>query len=261
MKRIIAGEFIGTFVLVLIGCSTVALAVLYSLPLLSVALLWGLAVFAGIMISSSRSDSHLNPAVTFGFLASGKIRKRELGPYLLGQFAGAFIAGFTVYLIFSGDILQFEQLHGIVQGNENSKSTAMIFGEFYPNPGNKELIELSSFRAFMLEGLGTFALMSSILIISGQKKIKKVIAALLIGATVSILIIGIAPYTQAGLNPARDFGPRLSSYFTGWKSVVFQLPAYGFITVYIIAPIAGACLSAVTFRLLTPNKNNLTEFN
>ena len=62
----------------------------------------------------------------------------------------------------------------------------------------------------------------------------------LIGLTVGALIAVLAPLTQAGFNPARDFGPRIVAWFAGWKTVAFT-GAW----VYILAPIAGAVLGAV----------------
>lgn len=61
----------------------------------------------------------------------------------------------------------------------------------------------------------------------------------LIGLTVGALISIIAPLTQAGFNPARDFGPRIVAWFAGWKTVAFTSS-----WVYIIAPIVGASIGA-----------------
>jgi glycerol uptake facilitator-like aquaporin len=72
----------------------------------------------------------------------------------------------------------------------------------------------------------------------------------LIGLTVGALIAVVAPLTQAGFNPARDFGPRIVAWFAGWKTVAFT-GAW----VYIVAPIVGAILGAsVADHLLYPDK-------
>jgi glycerol uptake facilitator protein len=65
---------------------------------------------------------------------------------------------------------------------------------------------------------------------------------------VSIIISIIAPITQAGLNPARDFGPRLFAYLAGWKSIAIPGPHGGFFTVYILAPIIGALVGAAVYQ-------------
>jgi glycerol uptake facilitator protein len=71
---------------------------------------------------------------------------------------------------------------------------------------------------------------------------------LFIGGSVTVIISVIAPLTQAGLNPARDLSPRLFSYLAGWGHAAFQNGHYGFLTVYVVAPICGGVLSALLFR-------------
>jgi glycerol uptake facilitator-like aquaporin len=69
-----------------------------------------------------------------------------------------------------------------------------------------------------------------------------------IGFGLALLIIWIAPYTQAGFNPARDFGPRIIAYIKGWENSSFPQPWYALITVYILAPTLGAGLAAIATR-------------
>ncbi|HHB52316.1 MAG TPA: aquaporin family protein [Saprospiraceae bacterium] len=246
----IIGELIGTFILVFIGTGSVAVAVLYgNLNLYQIAGIWSIAVILGIYASKNLSNAHLNPAVSFGFLVKKDLSPHLFWQYLLGQFMGGLLAGFAVYFIFRNDITAYEITHHIVRGSETSKQTAMMFGEFYPNPGNSQLKELSTLTAFSLEAIGTFVLMMIILLLTHVKKNINAIIPTLIGLTVGGLIILIAPYTQAGFNPARDFSPRLVSYIMGWGDVVFNLPNFGFLTVYIIAPCVGAGLASYIFYL------------
>lgn len=65
-----------------------------------------------------------------------------------------------------------------------------------------------------------------------------------------MIITLLAPITQAGLNPARDFGPRLVSYFAGWRQIAIPAPNYGFL-VYIMGPIFGALVGGGISKLLT----------
>ena len=142
MLRATLGEIIGTFVLVFIGIGSVAVAVLFdALNLYQIAAIWTVAVTLGIYASKKLSDAHLNPAVSFGFLITKELKFSELFFYLIGQFIGAITAGFAIYFIFSSEIQLYELSHNIIRGTEASKQSAMMFGEFYPNPGNKSLTE------------------------------------------------------------------------------------------------------------------------
>lgn len=249
--NIIVGELIGTFVLVFIGTSSVAVAVLYDvLNLYQIATIWVAAVTLGIYASKKLSNAHLNPAVSVGFLVKGDLSWIYFKYYLMGQFIGGFLAGLLVYWIFKTDIISYETTHYIIRGDDSSKQTAMMFGEFYPNPSNHGLKSLPTFMAFIYEASGTFVLMMVILLLTHIKKNINQFIPLLIGLTVGVLIVFIAPYTQAGFNPARDFSPRMVSYLMGWKNIVFDLPYWGWLTVYIIAPCLGAGLASFIFKKL-----------
>lgn len=237
------GELLGTFILVFIGCGSVGFSLFISpLDLWQIALIWGVGVILAIWASSPFSLSHLNPAVTLGFFVLKMIGKKDLLPHIIGQFVGAIIAGVSLRLIFGGYVQAYD-VH-----------SAMMFGEFYPNPGNAGLSQLTTFSAFSLECLGTFALMFGILkIIKTKFEKAKIIHPLLIGLLLAILIYLIAPYTQAGFNPARDFGPRLVSYLSGWD-MAFSYNQFGWLTVYVCGPILGAVMAASFHRKSTLKK-------
>ena len=74
--------------------------------------------------------------------------------------------------------------------------------------------------------------------------------ALLIGLGVAAIISVVAPLTQAGLNPARDFGPRVVSWIMGWGEIAFPGPRGGWFSVYILAPIVGALIGGGIYRLV-----------
>src|ERR1041384_8097702 len=146
MKRIppwVIGEFFGTFLLVFFGCGSVAAAVLNNAfsGILQVAIVWGLGIATAIYLTGSLSGAHLNPAVTCALATSGRFPARRVIPYILVQFAGAFVAGALLHAIFAGPLVSFESAHGIVRGGPGSEASALIFGEYFPNPGGKPLVD------------------------------------------------------------------------------------------------------------------------
>src|ERR1700722_5437373 len=94
-------EFFGTMVLILFGCGSVAMVVLFpSNPPVAgevvkggytnIVLGWGLAVTFGIYIAGTISGAHLNPAVTLALAATKRFPWSKVPHYILGEFAGAF---------------------------------------------------------------------------------------------------------------------------------------------------------------------------
>jgi glycerol uptake facilitator protein len=146
-----------------------------------------------------------------------------------------------------------------------SYKTAMIFGEFYPNPGAGIAASVSTINAFFAEAVGTFALISLIFSLTEGCNVGRPddsLTPLFIGLTVAVIISIIAPLTQAGLNPARDLSPRLFAYFAGWGNAAFPDSHYGFLTVYVFGPITGGILSSVIVtKLIKPLINNKEKSN
>jgi glycerol uptake facilitator protein len=136
----------------------------------------------------------------------------------------------------------------------------MLFGEYFPNPGfSLTWFEVSKATAMIAEGLGTFILVTMIFLLTEGCNVGRpgeVLAPIFIGATVSALIAVTAPLTQTGINPARDFGPRLVAYFAGWDKIAIPGPHNGFLGVYIVAPLIGGGTAAGFFRfILAPLMN------
>jgi glycerol uptake facilitator protein len=248
------GELLGTFILVFFGTATVAVSVLFNAAagLVQVAAVWGVGVTLAIYATRHLSCAHLNPAVSLGMVLAGRMQPRLLLPYWGAQLAGAMLAGVCVLLLFQGPIAGFEAANGIVRGESSSIKTAMLFGEYFPNPAfASPWFKLSIPRAMLVESLGTFVLVIMIFLLTEGCNVGRpsdVLAPVFIGATVAALIAVTAPLTQTGLNPARDFGPRLVAYFAGWRGVAIPGPGGGFFWVYIAAPLIGGAAAAVCFR-------------
>ena len=116
------GELIGTFVLTLFGCGSVAVAVLFGEygSIFQIALVWGIGVTLAIYLTRHLSCAHLNPAVTVAMVLSKRMKADKLLSYLLAQFAGAFLAGAVLYGLLAPTISAYELAHGIVCGTEAS---------------------------------------------------------------------------------------------------------------------------------------------
>jgi len=247
------GEMIGTLILVFFGCSSVAVTILFSSHsgLFQIAAIWGVSVALAIYATRHISCAHLNPAVSIAMVVSDRMAARKLASYLLGQFTGAFLAAVLLYILFSSSIAQYENINGILRGSHDSITTAMMFGEFYPNPGLGYGVQVSTMNAFLAEMTGTFALVFLIFSLTDGCNVGRPddsLSPLFIGLSITVIISVIAPLTQAGLNPARDLSPRLFAYLAGWKEAAFPDSHWGFLTVYVLGPISGGILAALLFE-------------
>src|SRR5688572_5977746 len=130
-------EAIGTFVLIFFGCGVVHADVLTGAQsgLWQVAIVWGFAVTAAILVVGGISGAHLNPAVTVAMAVWRGFPWREVLPYIVSQVAGAMLAAAVLNVIFSEQLADREQVLGVVRGQPGSEVTAMCYGEFYPSPG------------------------------------------------------------------------------------------------------------------------------
>lgn len=245
MRKEFLGEFIGTFIIVLFGCGSVAGAVLFGAysSLFEVAFTWGLGVTIAIFCSRNLSPAHLNPAVSLAMTLAKKLEAKKLLPYVGAQFVGAFVGGLAIYALFGQSIAHYETVNGIVRGTPESVVTAQMFGEFYPNPGFADKIQIGWVGAMCCEAFGTLLLVLSIFKLTEKEEQMDNTTPFFIGVTVMLIICLVAPFTQAGLNPARDFGPRLVAYIMGWSDVCFNLQPFSFIAVYMLAPVLGGVVA------------------
>ncbi|MDR1728216.1 MAG: MIP family channel protein [Acidobacteriota bacterium] len=253
MKAEFMGEALGTFVLVLFGCGSVAVAVLFGeySGIFQVGFAWGVGVTLAIYLTRHLSNAHLNPAVTLAMVASRRMGAGKAPLYLGAQLLGATLAGLAVFLLFSPSIAAYESAHQIVRGSEASVATAKMFGEFYPNPGGGAVVSMP--LAIAAEAFGTFLLVLAIFGLTEDANTGgpgRSTTPLFIGLTVSSVIWLVAPLTQAGLNPARDFGPRLVAWLAGWGDAAFPDDVGGFFWVYILAPVAGGLVAVALEPLM-----------
>lgn len=260
-------ETFGVMFIVVFGVGAVCGAVLteyHKGQLWHVAVMWGIGVTLAIACTASISGAHLNPAVSLAFalFRPETFSFAKMSAFWAAQYTGGVLGAAFNYMIFGGVFAHHEGTNGIDRGAMNSVETAMAFGEYFPNPGfadrvPKELV--SPAMAFFVELWGTAVLMFVILAVTDprQRMVRKEAAPVYIGFTVAVLITLYAPLTQAGWNPARDFGPRLVALMAGWGKIAIPGPRGGF-WVYILGPKVGAPLGALVYDVfMYPAMRNL----
>jgi glycerol uptake facilitator protein len=246
------GEAGGTFILVFFGVGAVNAAVLTGAQagLWQVAVVWAIGVSLAIYCTAGISGAHLNPAITLACALYDRFPWRKVLPYWIAQVAGAALASVILYLLFADAILEFERRKGLLRGGPGSELSAMVFGEYFPNPAvygsSAEAWRVVSLQtAFVAECVGTAMLAFAVGALTSERNSSRpspAFVAVMIGLTVAAIISIVAPLTQAGLNPARDFGPRLVSWFLGWGDIALPGPRGGWFTVYMLAPCLGAVI-------------------
>jgi glycerol uptake facilitator protein len=270
MLRCVA-ELLGTYLLIFFGCGAVHAAVLTGAQagLWQVAIVWGVAVMLAVYCFGGISGAHINPAITVALAVWGKFAWRGVALYAAAQLCGAFLAAATLFLFYGGFIVELENRKGVVRGQRGSEITAMCYGEYFPSPGplaagtepysaaaHDRLNErVSEPQAVLIETIGTLLLALAVFALTDERNAAAPAARLapvFIGLAVAVLISVMGPLTQACLNPARDFGPRLFACLAGWGTIALPRGT-GFLTVYIVAPTVGAVLGGGLYtRLLRP---------
>lgn len=210
-KALIA-EAIGTFALSFIGVLAITAAGVVGAPsglanLASIGLAHGLTI--GVMIAAlgAISGGHFNPAVTFGFVVTGRMKPLTGLYYWIAQLVGATVAGLV--------------LLGVI----GSKAVA---------DGTPNLASNVSFgTGVLVEAVLTFFLVLVIFGTAVDGRAPKSIFPLAIGLTIALDIMGGGPLTGASMNPSRTFGPALASGM--WSNHL----------VYWIGPLIGGALAAL----------------
>jgi len=239
-KRSIA-EAVGTFILVYFGAGAAAITLMISRgssppnpfnigigtlgglgDWFAIGMAFAIAIAASIYALGRISGAHLNPAVTIALLATRRFSLGDAIPYILAQLVGASVASF----LFAASV----GMDAVTVGG---------LGATAPFPG------IGYWQAVMVEAIGTFLLMLTIMGVAVDRQAPPGFAGLVIGLVVGGIITTIGNITGSSLNPARTFGPYLGDYILGGNSL------WHFFPIYIIGPVAGALIAAFLYDYLS----------
>ncbi len=259
-------EFFGTFVLIVFGDGVVAMAVA-ALPgsgrtatpttifvgvgdWLLIAFGWGFAVCMAVYVAGGVSGAHINPAVTLALAVRRKFPWRSVGWYWLAQVVGAFVGAALVYLLFHEAIYATNIARATPRSSGSALATFSIFATFpakyYAGSVWLPFLDEIVLTAFLL--IFVVAITDSRNQLPGSN-----LPPLLIGFAVFAIGASLGANTGYGINPARDFGPRLFAFVAGWGKVAlpgtYSAPGFHFSNYWWI-PIVGPLIGGVIGVLL-----------
>lgn len=226
MNKYVA-EFIGTAVLVVLGCGTAMLVGCDAAAgggYILTALAFGLVIVGMAYCVGNISGCHINPAVSLGVLMSGGITVKDFLGYVVSQCLGALAGAGLLGAIFG--------LGGVkdMTGGFGSNGLAGVGG--------------SAVAGLLVEIVLTFIFVMTILGVTSKKAGHGSFGGLVIGLTLVLVhILGIG-LTGTSVNPARSFGPALVAAFAGNAAPLSCL------WVFIVGPMVGAALAAVVYKFL-----------
>ncbi|XP_077149909.1 aquaporin-3-like [Ranitomeya variabilis] len=237
-------EFLGTAILILFGCGSVAqmeLSGFAKAQFLSVNMAFGFAVTAGAYVCAGVSGAHLNPAVSFSMYLLKKMTWGLMIVYFLAQFLGSFFGACLVFALY------FDALHVYSGGNwtvYGPQATAGIFAS-YPSE------HLSIANGFLDQVIATAALMICLLAIIDEKNnaAPRGLQPFVIGLIV--LLVGLSMGFNCGypINPARDLAPRFFTAIAGWGPEVFSAGGHWW-WVPVVGPMVGGVIGSFLYDLL-----------
>lgn len=230
LARRASAEFLGTFWLVFGGCGSAVLAAAFpqlGIGFAGVSLAFGLTVLTVAYAIGHVSGAHLNPAVTVGLVAGKRFPVADLPAYVVAQLLGGVVATAVLFVIASGG--PAFSLEGGFAANG--------YGEH--SPGGYSLIS-----ALVAELVLTFVFLFVILGAT-DKRAPAGFAPLAIGLCLTLIHLISIPVTNTSVNPARSTGPAL--FVGGWALAQLWL--------FWVAPIVGAAIAGVTYRLVAAEES------
>ena len=210
-KDALIAEALGTFLLVFFGCGAIIVDGVSGGDLghIGICIVFGLVVTTVIYSIGDVSGAHINPAVTIALYFAGRFELRLVSPYICMQLIGAILAALVLRWVFS--------------------ETEML-GLTLPN--------IDLFKAFIVEVMISFTLMSAVLNLASVPREKEIMTGAVIGGVVTFAALVAGPITGASMNPARSLGPAIAAqnFESAW--------------LYILAPVLGMLLAIPVCRLI-----------
>jgi aquaporin Z len=218
--RIAAAELIGTAVLMLIGPGSAILA-FDAIGAMGVALAFGFALLAMVYVIGPVSGSHINPAVTLGFLLSRKITAVEAVWYWVSQLVGAAIGGLLLYIVTEGGDLDKT---GVFAANGWGHQIGSPFGL-----GSVIVVEI------VFTSILVFVVLSTT-----RADFPAGFGGLAAGITLAMIHLATIPVDNTSVNPARSFG---AAIFSGTD-------ALGQLWAFILWPLVGGVLGVGLWKVV-----------
>jgi glycerol uptake facilitator protein len=230
------GEFIGTFILITLGCGVVANVVLNKTKgnnsgWIVITLAWAMAVYMGVSASLAVGGSgHLNPAVTIALAVFGDFPAENILPFIGGQFAGAIAASVVTWIGY--------KQHFDATTDADAKLAVFATSPAIRNTGWNLATEI----------IGTFILVLGASLLSKPESNAGTLGALPVGLLVLAIGLSLGGPTGYAINPARDLGPRIAHFILPIENK--RDSDWGYSWIPVVGPIIGGLLGAWVFSLI-----------
>jgi aquaporin Z len=240
--RKLLAEFVGTAVLVVIavGVATESFGpgfrlfgLSYSAGVVATAFAFGLVLVALVYAIGPISGCHINPAVTMGFISSGRMKVVEGISYMVAQVAGGIAGAYLLYWMFTTSAIYHKSVQGL--GADGYGKASHLF--------------VSQGGAFLIEVVLTTVFVLVVLFATHKAAIQGAAGVAIGFALVMVHLIGI-PLTGTSVNPARSLGPALVVGGTALSQV----------WLFIIAPLVGGIVAAIIHLVIADrSKDEVVE--
>lgn len=235
--KIFMAEFVGTAMLILLGCGVCANVNLEKSGMkgagaVQITLAWGLAVMLPAFVFGEASGASFNPALTIALVVDGSVSASLLPAYLIGQFGGGFVGAVLVYLLFKD---QFDA----------TEDGATKKGVFCTAPSIR-----NTTQNLLSEIVGTFLLVFTIKGLGQVPDLNAGVAKILVFGIIVSIGMSMGGLTGYAINPARDLSPRIAHALLPIKNKADSDFEYAWIPV--VGPIIGALIAVGLYAFIFP---------